>query len=109
MTDPPDPSHWQGLAALNPWHLTDRQLAVLTYQRMIQLEARMTEMTQALTDLQTAVDGVAQRLLPQIETLKAERDSLSAQAQNAIDVIEGQVQELNSLGANPQTPVEPTP
>ncbi len=113
--------------------LTERQLLVqLVVQqtecidRIKSLEALMAELSEAVSQLQVAVDGVAQRLLPRADQLEAalaetqsrleaaladdeQAASLMAEATQAAADIRAQVDELNALGADPSTPVEPTP
>jgi peptidoglycan hydrolase CwlO-like protein len=105
--------------------LLDRQVAVLT-----SLEHHMADLTTAVTDLQAAVDGINSRIAGQVADLQSqidagksaladmtaldEADKAALQAaldgaQTAADSIEGQVDELNAIGAAPETPVEPAP
>lgn len=68
--------------------LTNRQLALANYRRLAQMEMLMTELSQAVSDLQNSVAGVAERLLPQIQTLQtALADSEAAQTalQDSLD------------------------
>lgn len=106
--------------------LTDRQLLLHVLQlqtdtnnRITSLEATMAELSAAVAELQGAVDGVAQRLLPKVEQLEAalaaaqaddaDAAALLEEATQATAEIRAQVEELNSLGADPSTPVEPAP
>lgn len=60
--------------------LTNRQLALANYRRLTNLERLMSELSQAVSDLQNSVAGVAERLMPQIQTLQtALADSEAAQ------------------------------
>lgn len=85
--------------------------------RLEQVETRMSNLTENVQALKGAVDGVAQRLLPQIQTLK---DALAAaQADDdvaagvladsiaAADALGVEVDRLNALGTDPSTPVDP--
>lgn len=113
--------------------LSEKQLLVLIarQQRQIiasnqRMEARMSDLTAAVDDLKGAVDGVAQRLLPQIRDLEAAltdaESRLStaladdeaaaevfADAQAAAAAIRTEVGRLNALGAEPETPVDVDP
>jgi len=80
------------------------------------MEKLMTELGAAVTDLQSAVDGVAQRLLPEIANLEAalaaaqadDADAAQAAADAAAAVanIRTEVDRLNALGTDPSTPVD---
>lgn len=86
---------------------TPKQLLVAIYQSMIRMEERMSALTDSVEALQSAIDGVAARLLPQLQALQAEKDALSAEAQGAVDSIQSGIDELNALGTDPSTPVDP--
>lgn len=78
----------------------------------------MTDLSQSVDDLKGAVDGVAQRLLPEIAALEdalaaAQADdataaSVAADAQAAVANIRTEVDRLNALGTDPSTPVDTT-
>lgn len=102
------------------------QLLRAIYRQNVRMEKRMSELTAAVTELQGAVDGVAQRLLPQIDALEEANATLRtqlegaladdeaaaaafAEAEQAVTGIRTAVQELNTLGASPDTPVEDVP
>lgn len=73
------------------------------------LEIRMSALTETVTALQGAVDGVAQRLLPQLATLETQlADALAddAEAAAAVVAIRTEVDRLNALGGEPSTPVD---
>jgi chromosome segregation ATPase len=113
--------------------LSEKQLLVLIarQQRQIiagnqRMEARMSDLTAAVDDLKGAVDGVAQRLLPQIQALESSLDEAQTQlsaaladdeqaaqvfadAQAAAAAIRTEVGRLNALGAEPETPVDVDP
>jgi TolA-binding protein len=84
-----------------PEDATTRQLLAAIYRQGIRLEQRMSELSAEVDQL----DGVAQRLLPQLQALEAQRDSLSADAAAAVDNIRNEVDQLNAMGADPTTPV----
>lgn len=89
----------------------------LTLTRLDTLETRMSELTENVTALKGAVDGVAQRLLPKVAALEtalasAQADDASAaetlaEATAAAADIRTEVDRLNALGASPTTPVDP--
>ncbi len=117
--------------------LTDRQLLLHLAETVEEqtnatnrMEKQMATLKTAISDLQNAVDGVAVRLNGLVEPLRqslveyqervsaleledatqvAELERLGAEAQAAVDEIGAQVDELNALGADPSTPVEPEP
>jgi hypothetical protein len=80
------------------------------------LEKKMSELGVAVTDLQSAVDGVAQRLLPEIAALEdalaaaqaddADAAAAAADAAAAVANIRTEVDRLNALGTDPSTPVD---
>lgn len=97
--------------------LTNHQLLLHLHNR---LETTMADLSQSVSDLQAAVDGVAQRFTDQIGPLtqalsdaqaalanltvqdEADKQALAdalASAQTAADSIESQVTELNDIGA----------
>jgi hypothetical protein len=97
--------------------LTAEQLLLhVVIPTLNRLEKKMTELGAAVTDLQSAVDGVAQRLLPEIANLEAalaaaQADdataaAAAADAQAAITNIRTEVDRLNALGTDPSTPVD---
>lgn len=79
----------------------------------------MAELTEAVESLKGAIDGVAQRLLPQIQTLEAalaaaqadDADAAAAfaEATSASAAIRTEVDRLNALGTDPTTPVDVDP
>lgn len=86
----------------------------------------VSELDVAVEELQAAVDGVAQRLLPKIQELEAAlteaedalADAIASNdgAQEAIDAmhaaagdIREEVGRLNALGADPSTPIDTDP
>lgn len=76
----------------------------------------MTDLSQSVDDLKGAVDGVAQRLLPEIAALEealasaqaddANAASAAADATAAVANIRTEVDRLNALGTDPSTPVD---
>ena len=103
--------------------LTPRQLLVnLTrlWQKsqttLNRLDKLMTDLSQSVDDLKNAVDGVAQRLLPEIAALEdalaaaraddADAATIAADAQAAVANIRTEVDRLNALGTDPSTPVD---
>lgn len=105
---------------------TPEQMLRAIYRQNVRMEKRMSELSEAVTQLQGAVDGVAQRLLPQIDALEEANTSLQTaleaaqlddadaaaalvEAQEAAAAIRAQVEELNTLGASPDTPIEEVP
>lgn len=115
--------------------LTDRQLH-LHHIRLLEeqnallksLERHMADLQQSVSDLQEAVDGVNARVAGQVQSLtdalgaanqaladealddaarEAALTDALAEAQAAADAIQGQVEELNAIGAEPDVPVEP--
>ena len=77
----------------------------------------MAELTGAVEELKAAVDGVAQRLLPEIKRLEdaletatsddAAAAEVLAEATAATTAIREEVDRLNALGTDPSTPVDP--
>lgn len=81
----------------------------------------MSELTAAVSELEAAVDGVAQRLLPQIDALEDANERLAAELEQAgLDdaaaaavleevvtataAIRAQADELNALGSSTEEP-----
>jgi predicted nucleic acid-binding Zn-ribbon protein len=117
--------------------LTDRQIhlhlislydGILT--TLTSLEKQMADLNQSVADLEAAVDSINERFARQLLTLKGALDSANqaladeelddqakdaalqealGNAQAAADQISEQVKELNEIGADPETPVEPNP
>ena len=103
--------------------LTARQL-LINLTRLLQkqqvtlnrLDSLMTDLSQSVDDLKNAVDGVAQRLLPEIAALEdalaaaqaddADAATIAADAQAAVANIRTEVDRLNALGTDPSTPVD---
>ena len=52
--------------------LTDRQVLLAVLRTTLRMEQQMADLQQAVADLIAAVDAVAVRLLPQIDTLRAQ-------------------------------------
>lgn len=110
---------------VDPADASPGQLLLAMYRTTLRLETRMSELTAAVSELEAAVDGVAQRLLPQIDALEAANERLAAELHQAgLDdaeaaavleevvaataAIRAQADELNSLGAsNPEDPEDP--
>lgn len=107
--------------------LTTRQLM---FHLLHRLESTMADLNQSVADLQAAVDAVGARFTGLIEPLKqalvdanqaladmtvqdeADKAALQAALDNAsaqADQIEGQVTELNEIGADPAPDPEPEP
>lgn len=103
---------------------TERQILVAIYENQLRLEKTVSELSAVVADLKNSVDGVAERLLPLIENLEANNANLEArlaealaddeeaarlvqEVKDATAEIRGQVDELNSLGNSPETPVDP--
>lgn len=99
------------LSQLSPKQLLQYNTRLL--QKAVKL---MTDLGSAVADLQSAVDGVAQRLLPEIANLEAalaaaqadDADAAQAAADAAAAVanIRTEVDRLNALGTDPSTPVD---
>lgn len=87
-----------------------KQILIHIFNTVNRMEAIMAKATETLTAIQTAVDGVAQRLLPQLQNLK---DALTAaqaddaEVSSALDAMMLEVDRLNALGADPASPVDP--
>jgi hypothetical protein len=98
--------------------MTDRQLLLhVVIPALNALEKKMSDLGTAVADLQSAVDGVAQRLLPEIAALEdalaaaqsddADAAAAAADAAAAVANIRTEVDRLNALGSDPTTPVDP--
>lgn len=121
-----------------PLHqLTDRQLTIhlvdllgRQVETLERLDSFMADLSQSVADLQAAVDNIATRFAAQLTPLQealsqaqqqvsqlqsedqeqvAQLNQLLSDASAAADAIQSEVSELNSIGANPETPVEETP
>lgn len=121
-----------------PLHdLTDRQIhlhLISLYEKQAatlkHLEHFMADLNQSVEDLEQAVDAINERFATQLLTLKGALDQANqaladeelddaakdqalqdalGEAQSAADQISSQVEELNAIGADPETPVEPDP
>lgn len=96
--------------------LSARQLLQYNTRLLIEMRDLMSELSQSVEDLQGAVDGVAQRLLPEIASLEealaaaqaddADAAAIAADAQAAVSNIRTEVDRLNALGSDPSTPVD---
>lgn len=97
--------------------LTAEQLLLhVVIPSLNRLEKKMTDLGTAVADLQSAVDGVAQRLLPEIANLEAalaaaqaddaDAAAAAADAATAVANIRTEVDRLNALGTDPSTPVD---
>ena len=96
--------------------LSPRQLLLYNTTQIEKVLVKMTELGGAVADLQAAVDGVAQRLLPKVADLEAalaaaqaddaDAEAARADAEAAVAAIRAEVDALNSLGTDPSTPVE---
>jgi len=96
--------------------LSPKQLLQYNTRLLQKVLKTMTDLGSAVADLQAAVDGVAQRLLPHIADLEAalaaaqadDADAAQAQADAAAAVanIRTEVDRLNALGTDPSTPVD---
>jgi peptidoglycan hydrolase CwlO-like protein len=97
--------------------LTTRQLLLhVVIPTLTVMEKKMTDLSQSVEDLKSAVDGVAQRLLPEIAALEealaaaqaddADAAAAAADAQAAVANIRTEVDRLNALGTDPSTPVD---
>jgi hypothetical protein len=88
--------------------LSPRQLLLYNTSLLQKVVAKMTELGGAVEDLQSAVDGVAQRLLPKIADLEnalsaaqaddADAAAAAADAQAAVAAIRQEVDALNASG-----------
>lgn len=109
---------------IDPSQATAQQLLLAVHESQLRLEKKMSELSTAVTELQGAVDGVAERLLPKIEALESANATLESsladaladdeaaaaafeEAKQATADIRAQADELNSLGQNPETPIDP--
>jgi hypothetical protein len=96
--------------------LSPRQIMLYNTQLLTKVLKTMTELGGAVADLQAAVDGVAQRLLPEIASLEealaaaqaddADAAQAAADAAAAVANIRAEVDRLNALGTDPSTPVD---
>ena len=96
--------------------LSARQLLQYNTQLLIEMRELMSDLSQSVADLQGAVDGVAQRLLPEIAALEealaaaqaddADAAQVAADASAAVANIRTEVDRLNALGTDPSTPVD---
>jgi len=99
--------------------LSNNQLLLYIARQITQMRKDMTELSGAVGDLQAAVDGVAQRLLPEIAALEtalaaaqaddADAAAAAADAAQAVANIRSEVDRLNALGSDPETPVDVDP
>lgn len=106
---------------VDPADASAEQLLLAVYRSTLRMETRMSELTAAVTELEQAVDGVAQRLLPQLDALEAANERLAAELEQAgLDDaaaaalleevntatanIRSQAEELNSLGSSTEEP-----
>jgi peptidoglycan hydrolase CwlO-like protein len=115
--------------------LTDRQIhlhLLNMYDNVVtllkSLEHQMADLNQSVADLEASVDAINVRFATQLlalqNALTEANDALAAEdlddeareqalsealasAQSAADAIDSQVTELNAIGAEPETPVEP--
>ena len=109
---------------IDPKDASAKQLLLAVYENQLRLEKTVSELSAAVADLKNSVDGVAERLLPLINDLQANNANLQErladaladdeeaarlfeEVQAATAEIRGQVDELNSLGNSPETPVDP--
>jgi ABC-type transporter Mla subunit MlaD len=96
--------------------LSTKQLLLYNTRLLEKVLTKMTELGTAVEDLQNAVDGVAQRLLPEISNLEAalaaaqaddaDAAQAAADANQAVANIRAEVDRLNALGTDPSTPVD---
>ena len=97
--------------------LTERQLLMyVVLPQLNSMEKKMTDLSASVDDLKNAVDGVAQRLLPEIANLEAalaaaqaddaDAAQAAADAEAAVANIRTEVDRLNALGTDPSTPVD---
>jgi predicted component of type VI protein secretion system len=104
-----------------PEGASDRIMAKLN-----RLEEILSDLTESIDALKAAVDGVAQRMLPNVEALEAALAATQAQlavaladdaaaaevladSNAATAAIRVEVDRLNALGTAPATPVDPDP
>jgi hypothetical protein len=86
------------------------------HDRFDNMERHVAALTDSIDALKSAVDGVAQRLLPKLTALEealaaaqaddADAAALLADAETAAAAIRVEVDRLNALGADPTTPVD---
>lgn len=115
--------------------LTDRQLHMFHIRLLVEqtatlksLEKHMADLSQSVADLQSSVDSINVRFATEVAGLQSALDSANQaladeelddaardqalqealdEANAAAEAINAQVEELNSIGADPETPVEP--
>jgi hypothetical protein len=98
--------------------LTERQLLLyVVLPKLTTMEKKMSDLSASVDELRGAVDGVAQRLLPEIAALEdalaaaqaddADAAAAAADANTAVANIRAEVDRLNALGTDPSTPVDP--
>jgi uncharacterized coiled-coil protein SlyX len=109
---------------IDPKDASAKQLLLAVYESQLRLEKTVSELSAAVADLKNSVDGVAERLLPLIENLEANNANLEQRLSDALAddaeaaaafqeikdataEIRGQVDELNAMGNDPSTPVDP--
>lgn len=96
--------------------LSPKQLLLYNTRLLQKVVKLMTDLGSAVDELQNAVDGVAQRLLPEIANLEAalaaaqaddaDAAQAAADAATAVANIRAEVDRLNALGTDPSTPVD---
>ena len=97
--------------------LTSQQLLMyVVIPKLNSMENKMSDLSASVDDLKNAVDGVAQRLLPEIAALEealaaaqaddADAAQAAADAEAAVANIRTEVDRLNALGTDPSTPVD---
>ena len=97
--------------------LTEHQLLMyVVLPQLNAMEKKMSDLSASVDDLKSAVDGVAQRLLPEIAALEealaaaqaddADAAQAQADAEAAVANIRTEVDRLNALGTDPSTPVD---
>lgn len=104
--------------------LNDHQLLLhVVLPALTSMEKKMADLNQSVADLEAAVDNINSRFAAQLVNLQSALDAANAaadasntelqqalsDAQAASDAIEGQVSELNSIGADPSTDPVPDP
>lgn len=96
--------------------LSLKQILIYNTRLLTKVAKAMTDLSQSVDDLKSAVDGVAQRLLPEIASLEealaaaqaddADAAQAAADAEAAVANIRTEVDRLNALGTDPSTPVD---
>jgi hypothetical protein len=96
--------------------LTPKQILLYNTRLLTKVLKTMTDLGSAVADLQAAVDGVAQRLLPKVADLEAalaaaqaddaDAAAAAADANAAVAAIRSEIDALNALGTDPSTPVD---